>query len=403
MQNTATTVSVPHPAAWQKVTPDEMTTRVFDAIVVGAGPAGSSAAFTLAHRGANVLLLEKMHFPRFKACGDGVVYYSLPELANMGLLGAMKKLFQPITHVRAWQGDMELSLVDAQSTEQGHSSTIGYVAPRELFDTILAFRAIMAGALWRDQCLVEQIVAIQSDRIILRGRCTDIPVTLQARLLVIADGAGSRLGRQAYRLQLAQGVHDALLAPEIPASRITAIRGYAMGIEQLAERLEFYFGRHPALWYHWVFPVRKEQKLANVGVGAATLQWRNLVSTLSPQRALTDFLDVYAPGWQWKQFPQAAPICSGMRGESVLYGERLLCVGEAASLVDPQTGEGISGALFSGRLAGEIGAEALKHDKLSAADLAPYATAIRTRYQSYYEKALSRVRELLKIQQESFL
>ena len=66
-------------------------TKEYDVVVVGAGPAGSSAAFFLSKEGKSVALLDKNKFPRPKACGDGVIGKSLPILAEMGILEPLRE------------------------------------------------------------------------------------------------------------------------------------------------------------------------------------------------------------------------------------------------------------------------------------------------------------------------
>jgi flavin-dependent dehydrogenase len=83
----------------------------------------------------------------------------------------------------------------------------------------------------------------------------------------------------------------------------------------------------------------------------------------------------------------AAPIWSGMRG-TALYGDHLLCVGDAAALVHPVTAEGISGALTSGRLAAETALKALEQRNYSRQALSPYGEAIRARYEILYNTLL---------------
>ncbi len=383
---------------WVTESPAHLQERLFDVIVVGAGPAGSTAAFQCAHKGVAVLLLDKARFPRAKACGDAVMYPALLELAQMELLEPMRRLFQPVTQIQFWQAQHALPpapILDQHQTQDFPSLSVGgYVAPRDQFDTLLAGSAIAAGATWRDQCVIEHLT-VEQDRVLLRGCCLSRPITLQARLLIIADGAGSRLGRQVRHMQIEQGVQTPLLAPELSSTRFTAIRGY-VELGNLTETLEFYFGQHPDLFYHWVFPTETQAQIANVGVIAPTKQWKKLSSSLFPQQALTAFLQTPAfyeriSRWHWQKLPQAAPVCSGLHGESTLYGTRMLCVGEAASLVDPQPAEGISGALVSGRLAADIGTEALARDRLTLSDLAPYGEAIRTRYLARYTAALQTI------------
>jgi FAD binding domain len=105
----------------------------FDVLVVGAGPAGSSAAFHLAHQGADVLLVDRFAFPRDKRCGDGIVTAALEELALMGIADEVQARYSASSHIALWlYGIQTITACTA-----GKHFTTGYVAPRISFDALL--------------------------------------------------------------------------------------------------------------------------------------------------------------------------------------------------------------------------------------------------------------------------
>jgi len=153
--------------------------------------------------------------------------------------------------------------------------------------------------------------------------------------------------------------------------------------------LEFYFRVEPGTHYYWIFPLR--DGMSNIGVIASMQQLR--AEHLDLAQALGNFLRSADCGdralsakLQGKL--RAAPIASGLRG-TALYGDHILCIGDAAALVHPLSAEGISGALVSGRLAAEAAQSALARNDYSREALSPYGAALRDRYQVQYDALLT--------------
>jgi flavin-dependent dehydrogenase len=185
---------------------------------------------------------------------------------------------------------------------------------------------------------------------------------LTARVVVGADGATSAVGRA-----LRPG-------PRPPAARRSvAIRAYLDGIQTLSHRVEFYFYRCFLPGYGWVFPLGRDR--ANVGVIVRADRYRRAGSTL--ERLLARFLESPAvtgrlsSGYRIRdaaswQLPNAAP--PPMRNTF----DGALLVGDAASLVDPLTGEGIHNALASARLAARVIGDALRAGDTTQSRLAAF-------------------------------
>lgn len=359
----------------------------YDVLVVGAGPAGSSAAYHLARQGADVLLVDRFAFPRDKRCGDGIVTAALEELALMGIADEVQARYSASSRVVVGLYGTK-TITECIATEH---FTVNYVAPRLNFDALLWKHALRAGASWLDHVTIHELEGIQSDRAIVRGVYKGSPLQIQARIVVAADGSGSRLARQLRKSLLEQGVTAPLTGPEVRMARYTAMRGYYRNIERLREAedaMEFYMHTEPGTFYYWIFPM--DDGLANVGVLAHMDQLREHHPDLV--QAVRNFLqsadiNERAAGAALQGQLGAAPIWSGMRG-TALYGDHLLCVGDAAALVNPLTAEGISGALTSGRLAAEMALKALTQNDYSMDTLSPYGEAIRARYDVLYDTLL---------------
>lgn len=358
--------------------------HMYDVLVVGAGPAGSSAAFHLASQGVDVLLVDRSSFPREKSCGDAVMPPAMHELMLMGLADQVASRFAATHGVSLWYGSAGEQRV-AQDLEAP-----GYVAPRVSLDALLRDHALQVGASWLDGITITAVDRHRQDIAVASGISARErqEVTLSARIVIAADGSGSRLAQTLRKDLEARGEHAALTAPEDAHSRFTALRGYFTEIAGLTDMLEFYFPGERGTHYYWVFPVGNG--LANVGVIARLAQSRAAHTRFA--ESVDTFLHSAAMARRGTHAARlgayrAAPIAAGLRG-TALYGEHMLCVGDAAALVDPRSAEGISGALASGRLAAQTAQAALTRQDYSLSSLQEYGHAIRERFQTRYDVLL---------------
>jgi geranylgeranyl reductase family protein len=290
---------------------------VWDLAVVGAGPAGCAAALGAlsARPGARVLLLDRAEFPRDKACGDGVAPHAVELLARLGAAGVTDG-YRPVDRLR---------LGFARSTPvTGRMRRAAFVLPRTVLDARLADAAVSHGAQLRQHRV--RTVQVARDCVLLDGG-------LRARVVVGADGAQSVVRRQ-------MGV------PPTPAGHVAvAIRGYAAVPADRAAEQVITFAPHGWPAYAWSFPVGDGR--ANVGYGEVLRAGRPLT-----RAHLLDRLDDLLPGAgdggaAWRA--HHLPLSSGRPGQPA---GRVLLAGDALSLVNPLTGEGIYYAVLSGALAG---------------------------------------------------
>lgn len=361
----------------------------YDALVVGAGPAGSSAAYHLAASGVDVLLVDRVSFPRTKACGDAIMPPALIELERMGVADEIRHRFTQADHIGMWVQGTPLGVHPVGKVEAGGNAC---VAPRADFDAFLCEQALRQGAVWLDSMTVYDVTT-ETDVARVRGSHHHHEVEFKAHVVIAADGSGSRIARkvrekiQEQVMESGPSMAYALTPPQDDRARLTAIRGYVAGIKGLSNTLEFYF-REDGTTYYWIFPV--EGELANVGVLASMAQLRSRKTDL--KRSLVAFL--HAPELEGRAAHahfagplSAAPIHAGLRG-TALFDDRLLCVGDAAALVDPHSAEGISAALWSGRIAAETAISALKKNDVSRQCLSGYGSAVYARYMAPYEALL---------------
>lgn len=308
----------------------------YDVIVVGAGPAGSTASRLLADRGARVLILDRHRFPRDKPCGGGV---TLRAATVPGLD------LTPVIEQTVYGARFLLRL--GRTFDRRFDKPLTYMTQRSRLDEFLAGRAAEAGADFHDAEPVREIEAANS-AITVRTAAD----TYTATLLIGADGANGIVGK-------ATG-----LRPD--AEEAVAFEGNVPASNGSLDEWREYVGMDlggTAGGYGWVFP--KSDHL-NVGVGA----WKYAGFTLRPKLARLARRFGFDPAALENLRGHHLPV---RRPGTPLARGGIAVVGDAAGLVDPLSGEGIHMAFASGRLASETALDVLAG---KAADMAPYQSAV---------------------------
>jgi geranylgeranyl reductase family protein len=310
----------------------------WDLIVVGAGPSGSTAALAALRRDpqARVALVDAADFPRDKSCGDGIAPHCLDELRNLGVPDVTRG-YLPVDRLRfRTPSGRDVLAVPPRAS---------HVIPRTVFDARLVDAAVDAGAvLLRGR--VRGIVQSR-DEVTLELTRSATP-TMRARVVVAADGANSTIRRA---LGLRANPDDAMAV---------AMRAYAPAPPGVPEQLIHTIGDGwPA--YAWSFPIGDGR--ANIGFGMlrATLAGRGRAGLTEPlARILPE-----QPAEPGSDRAAHLPLSSWRPRQP---DGRVLLVGDAASLINPLTGEGIYYAILSGRLAGEtaVGDEPVTGDRGAA-------------------------------------
>jgi len=310
-----------------------------EVLVVGAGPAGSATAAWAARSGLDVLLADAAHFPRDKACGDGLTPRAMAELERLGL-AAWARSHVTNRGLRAHGFGQVLEL----PWPGGHLPDHGSAVPRAELDDRIRLVADASGA---RMLLGARAVDVVRDGERVRAVVFDTAagrVEVTCRWLVVADGVRSPLGRllgRTWHRETAYGV---------------AARGYAQtgrDDEWISSHLELRGEQGELLsGYGWIFPLGGGR--VNVGVGTLATAKRPAKVSLKP------LMRYYADG-QRDRFaltsevhdPASAMLPMG-GAVSGVAGPNWLLVGDAAACVNPLNGEGIDYGLETGRFAADL-------------------------------------------------
>lgn len=331
----------------------------FDVVVVGAGPAGSVAAWHAAIGGAKVLLLEKDRDigPPVR-CAEGVAADSLKLVVEPD-----KSFIQnEIEGLRLYapNGQMVPLISDDR----------GYILNRKVFDWYLAQLAAKAGADVRTKAYVNGLLFEDGHVAGVTFQSLGKTFRVHSKIVIGADGVESRVGRWA-------GLRTQLKLKDIE----TCVQFTLGNIEVDRRYCDFYFSRNLAPGgYVWVFP--KGDGTANVGLGISGLEAQKLGR--SPISYLRDFVE--------QKFPGAPVITTTIGGVPVaktlkrIVTSGLMLVGDAARQVNPVSGGGIVSGMIAGKIAGQIAAEAVRAGDTSDKFL--------KRYEKEWHKAEGRNHEI---------
>ncbi|CAN5688676.1 FAD-dependent oxidoreductase [soil metagenome] len=342
-----------------------------DAIVVGAGPAGITAARDLAAAGLSVVVLERGQFPGSKNVSGGILYRQPTEEFAPGF-EEDAPLERPIIEQRylALTGDAMLGGV-YRSMKFAEKPYNAYSVLRSEFDQWFATKAEQTGAEVYPEFTVTELLWENGA---VAGVSTGEPEgELSAHVVVLADGANSLLARQAGLHKEWRPIEQALIAKELinlPAEKIDDRFALPAGLGAAYE----VFGESTwgLLGYGFIYTNRES---ISIGTGAL------LEDLIKSGRNVNDMLD------RFKKHPVIAPLIQG--GETVeysahlipevgydrmpqVYGGGVVVVGDAAGLVNPMNREGANLAMLSGRLAAQAIIEAKDKQDFSAASLSKY-------------------------------
>lgn len=311
-----------------------------DVLVVGAGPAGSAAAYWSARAGKSVVLADAAVFPRDKTCGDGLTPRAIAELDAMGLGDWIRSRIVS-RGIRAVGFGREALI----PWPQRHWPAMGSVVPRTELDATLRDHASTAGVLAVDGV---RAVAVERDGNGVAAVDFDTPQgrrTVRCQRLIVADGVRSPLGK--------------LLGREWHRATAFGVSGRAYIESDFAADDWITFDlepRDPAgnvlPGYGWMFPMG-DSGLVNLGVFLIGTDKRPVGGSLRP--IVADYAERNRSRWKLRGTlrNQASALLPMGGAVSGIAGRNWIVVGDAAGLVNPLNGEGIDYALETGRLGAE--------------------------------------------------
>ena len=323
--------------------PSQSFDRRFDVCIVGAGPAGSTAAYLLTRQGLSVALVDRARFPRDKTCGDGITPRGARVLARIGALDRVAgqgfachgvDIRGPGVDGSTVEFTMRFDQGGTRSRSTGPSDLI--VLPRHALDDLLLRHALAAGPTYFE---ATKVVAVETGETHARV-ITDGDLVIDAATVVLATGAESQLLRAC-----------GLLTEKPPLEH--AARVYFDDVAGLSDRVVLFFDGVDLPGYGWIFPTSPTS--ANIGCGVfaqndvqagraarSMPQAQRLETLIATHPLLVRMLAHARQDGPMRAYPLRTDFHRDFAGEG-----RLLVIGEAAGLVNPITGEGIDYALES--------------------------------------------------------
>lgn len=300
---------------------------VYDLIIVGAGPAGSTAARTASKMGLKTLILEKEAFPRYKPCGGALSDRAI-SLLDFSLPGELCE--RTITGARVHFKDVV--------TERHKGYRLLTLVTRSSFDSFLLQKAQDAGAMLANQKVQDFVERKDHVEVLTDEGCH------RSKFLVIASGFQSRLKER---------IQGPNFKDQYGICLVTEIEEKDEEIDRrLPGILDIYFGVAEG-GYGWVFP---HSGYYSVGIGGGAKRFQH------PRAAMKDFLD--KNGFFGKYMLHGHLIPFGGRNRRIA-SRRILLAGDSAGFVDAFTGEGIYYAIRSGQIAARTAAEKLTDERLN--------------------------------------
>lgn len=348
-----------------------------DVLVIGAGPAGSTAAKHAAINGAKVIVIDKKsEIGAPKRCAEGV---SKDGLAKLGIEPSSRWVAKELSGVRLVSPNGTDVLLDDDKVKLPES---GYILERKVFDKHMAMDAARAGAKILIKTIATGMVR-ENGQIVVDVESMDEKFQIKAKIVIGADGPESRVGRWAD------------LKTTVKPKNMESCAQFEMANLEMAypDCIDFYFGSVAPGGYAWIFP--KGDDIANVGLGILTTQ-----TDKTAYEHLLEFV---------KNNPatrNAQPVELNVGGDPVggmlkdIIADNVMVVGDAASMVNPLTGGGIISGMTGGMIAGQVAAAAIKDNDYSKKRLTEYKDKAKTEIGDSFIKYLKAKEYLLSLSDE---
>ena len=334
---------------------------MYDVIIVGAGPAGTTAALYAHRLELKCILLDKAVFPRDKICGDALSGKSVRIMRELGILDELNNLdgseINRITFGSPKNIQFDVNLKGTQNNDQ---ITKGFVIPREIFDNYLFEKADAVTETLQGFSVKDLIIENDCVMGIIGKTKNGIEEEIRAPIVMGCDGSNSIVARKL-------GLYEM----EMDHTSV-AVRCYYEGVKGLTDQIELHYVKEVNPGYFWLFPAGDGR--ANIGIGLSKSDMKKENRTL---RQIMDevtqteyFKERFADAKQLERpVGWNLPLGSIHRKN---HGNGFMLLGDAAGLVDPFTGEGIGNAMVSGQYAMEVAAKSKLSGDFSEKAFAEY-------------------------------
>ncbi|MEI2675075.1 MAG: NAD(P)/FAD-dependent oxidoreductase [Chitinophagales bacterium] len=347
-----------------------------DVLILGAGPGGAATALFLAKENIPCIVVDKAVFPRDKICGDALSG-KVVEILNRYDRSFVEKLSLDPIQLNCWGVTFvapnleELSIPfrnKPKKTDEKREIAPGFITKRYDFDHFMVKEVKKhAGVNLMEGVEIDQFVKTPEG-----FTCSDKSgnYIIHAKLVIDGSGAHSQFAKKIGKLEVEKEHHCA------------GLRVYYKGVTGIKEGnyIELHFLKDFLPGYFWIFPLADGQ--CNVGVGMRSDYVGKKRINLKTE--LNNIIQKYPQ--LSERFKNAEPV-DDIRGyglplgskKRAISGDNYMLIGDAASLIDPFTGEGIGNAILSGYTAAQQAKEAIETKNFSGTALKKYDEAIYRR------------------------
>ena len=352
----------------------------FDVVVCGAGPAGASASLFLSQQGIRHLVFDLSAFPRPKVCGDGIT-----PLCTTMLKQVIPDVLQDFEHKKQVKRIKKLRLysVNFKHTELNTGDFIPdeknnvYTISRFEFDNYLVkhLRQKPEATFWENTKLTGYTMEPEGVRLkLLKDGC---PIEVFTKMVIAADGDRSPFRKSIYSTAIDR------------KQMVAAVRTYYRNVTPVStnDLYEIYALKEVLPGYFWIFPMADGTHNVGLGITSDVIQENkiNLRKLMEDLIATHPLLKARFAHAEKTHSIEGSGLPIMMETKPRLSDARVVLTGDAASLADPISGEGIGPGIVSGKYAALIASEAIKANDFSAAFLRRYDGYIHQKITQAYE------------------
>ncbi|MBI3519025.1 MAG: NAD(P)/FAD-dependent oxidoreductase [Bacteroidetes bacterium] len=301
---------------------------VYDIIIIGAGPAGTTAAILAAKKGLKVALIDRAVFPRDKICGDQIILNALDILINE------KIDITPLLQQSVLTGCLQyITNKETVSFDLRNSDIKTISCKRELFDSFLFNEAIKLISACH-QGIKDLSIVEENGLNTIHFTDSEKEITLSSKYLIGADGATSFVRRTFFS--------------NLRLSHAIATRSYVNYTGNKVFMRGFYYNEIAKGGYFWIFPVN--ETTANCGVILFTDDWKKHFKNINDVHFFYAKKEEAYISYPEKVNSWQTPF---LLSKEQLTHNSILLIGDAAGLVNPMFGHGIDAAIISAKIAAE--------------------------------------------------